>query len=139
MQKIRLDDIEKKVDFKVPEKYFEELPMKIQARIAAKEKTQWFPQLNWKLATVFSLVLAVAIGIVFTSTETEASFLADVSDADILLYLESEEWNETDLYASVDDEWDWSSPDEELDAVDFGDGELDMLYDEFDLEGDLNL
>lgn len=109
MDKIRLDDIDKKSPFEVPEGYFNKLTSDIQERIKEKPKREWIPsaQLKWSLAGVFSIVIAAVL--VFypsDSYESAEELLAQVDDEAIMEYLDLYTETEIDLYEDLDLETD---------------------------------
>ena len=93
----RLDEIPKKESFKVPDGYFDDLPMRIQAKIQQPEsKLQWLLSNRFALRVALPIVVVVAVvsisiwnalperGDVFTKLDT-------VPSEQLLVYLESEE------------------------------------------------
>ena len=100
----RLEDIPKKQSFKVPDGYFEDLPMRIQARIEA-EKPKPVVSFNYgKLATRYALP-AILIGIVSVglwnhyAVKAEDPLLAleTVSADQLVAYLENDEVTADDI------------------------------------------
>ena len=73
-KRIKLDDLNRKVDFKVPDNYFDELPQIIQSRVADKKK----PVLAWLFTTSVTrgavsfatIGLLVASGIFFLRNDS---------------------------------------------------------------------
>jgi len=101
-KRIRLDEIEKKVPFEVPNGYFENLPSIIQSRIPPKmERNQL---ISWSWQRSVSLVAAVSLIVVLAwiSFPTRQGLLgqpplSEVSDAAILEYLADENLSYYDL------------------------------------------
>jgi hypothetical protein len=101
-KRIRLDEIEKKVPFEVPNGYFENLPSIIQSRIPPKmERNQL---ISWSWQRSVSLVAAVSLIVVLAwiSFPTRQGPLgqpplSEVSDAAILEYLADENLSYYDL------------------------------------------
>lgn len=101
-KRIRLDEIEKKVPFEVPERYFDELPSIIQSRIPPKaERSPW---VSWSWQRSASLVGAmslifVLIWITFPKRQGPLGQqpLSGVSDEAILEYLAEENLSYYDL------------------------------------------
>ena len=89
---LRLEDIPKKQIFEVPERYFEELPLRIQARVAASYQRS-APRPVWRYAVQYALPLVLAVVILFyryyPATDAE-SILESVETADLVLYLQQE-------------------------------------------------
>ena len=92
----RLDEIPKKQIFTVPDGYFEDLPMRIQARIQTPEsKSSWIPEFN--LALKFALpviligVILVIVWVNLPRTEDALANLDAVPTEQLLAYLEADE------------------------------------------------
>ncbi|MCE2994771.1 MAG: hypothetical protein ACK5RG_09590 [Cyclobacteriaceae bacterium] len=92
----KLEDIPKAQPFQVPDNYFEDLPMRIQARIQEPErKSVWAGE--WGLALKLAIpVLVIGIGAVifWPSAKTDSDPLANldsVPTSELLAYLESDE------------------------------------------------
>jgi hypothetical protein len=92
----KLEDIPKTQPFKVPDHYFEDLPMRIQARIQKPErKSVWAGE--WGLALKLAIpVLVIGIGAVvfwpkLNSANDPIAGLESVSTQELLVYLESDE------------------------------------------------
>jgi len=86
----KLDDIEKKLNMKVPEGYFEELPMKIQKRIEMEQSSSnSFKIPAWSLAMAASIV--VIVGFIFfwggKNTSVE-ELLAEIPEEELMAYVE---------------------------------------------------
>lgn len=141
MKKIRLEDIDKKAPFTVPEGFFDELTQDIQARVAEKPKRQWIPvgQLKWALAGFFVLVIASIF--IFRPAVDQLNvhdLLAQVSEQDLMDYLDLNEFTESELLEGLtQDEMDqlWSDEDT-LDDLDLEGEDLDELL--LDYETDLD-
>jgi hypothetical protein len=92
----RLEDIPKKQSFKVPDGYFDDLPMRIQARIQAQEqKPSW--SFNFSLALKYALpvlvvgIISVALWNRTPKDEDAFARLDTVPTEQLLAYLESDE------------------------------------------------
>lgn len=121
---MRLEDIEKKNIYKVPDKYFDQLPTRIQSRTAKKKPAFGF-SLNWNLAVKVAVPAFAVILILFyfgiprgTNNLSADEILAQVSTEDVIAYLEI-----TDI-----------TTDEIIEGLDLSDLELD-----FENENPLNL
>ena len=88
----KLEDISNKSIFEVPERYFEELPLRIQSRIGRSAATPSARPV-WQYALRYALPILLAGVILFytyhSSTHAE-SILASVETADLVLYLQQE-------------------------------------------------
>lgn len=138
---MKLDDINKKNIYTVPDKYFDKLPTKIQARVSKEASPPWF-SLDWKLLYKVAAPALVIIVMVFYfggfNQQERASaeeLLAGVGTEDMIAYLEYTDISTDELIESID------FSDIELDFYqdgpimqDMGDIENDLLYDEYGLE-----
>lgn len=141
MDKPDLENIKKDNIFKVPENYFEDLPMKIQSRIAEESKpqtqTSWISQhqLTWSLsAAMIVLVFGIMYFMGKPVVQSPEEILAQVSTEDMVAYLEDSDLTVYDIVDAVDvndlidteaDHWEYL--DEDISA-----DELDEIYDDLD-------
>ncbi|MCP4456663.1 MAG: hypothetical protein GY816_01345 [Cytophagales bacterium] len=141
MKKIRLEDIDKKTPFSVPDEFFSELTQNIQTRVSEKSKRQWVPvgQLKWALAG--SLVLAVVFISILRTPSSQLSvedLLAQVSEQDLVDYLDFNDVTDAELLEGLsDEEIDrlWSAEDN-LEDLDLEGEDLEKLL--MDYETDLD-
>jgi hypothetical protein len=105
-ENINLDNIPKKNIFKVPENYFNDLPMRIQAQTSGYTKVA--PLISWsKKRTWGSIAACTAIGILgyFTLIPQQDSLgsesLAGVQNQEIVNYLIQENINQTDVAEQI--------------------------------------
>jgi len=136
--KYKLDDIEKKSGFKVPEGYFEDLPMRIQKRIEVEgSQKSTFRIPSWSLAMAASILLVISFVFIFNDSEQNANeILAEVPEADLIAYLDQVDVDIYDL-ASAFPEDSESLQFDELDMVnglDIEEGFLDGILEEYNLE-----
>ncbi len=109
--------------FEVPEGYFDKLPSRIQARIKEEETTPqvvWVPRLAWAAP-----VLVIMLGFLYfynatTSADSVDELLAQVSTDEMIAYLDLDEISEEELVVYFNDM-------ENIDDLDFGTGEADLL------------
>ena len=101
-----LDDLPKQNIFKVPENYFNDLPMRIQAQTSGKSKI--VPLISWsKKRTWGSIAACTALGILgyFTLMPKQESLgneaLADVQNQEIVNYLIQENLNQGDFAEQI--------------------------------------
>lgn len=92
----KLEEIPNTQPFKVPDHYFEDLPMRIQARIQKPEqKSVWMGE--WGLAIKLALpvlVIGIGVAIFWTSAKVDSDTVANldsVPTTELLAYLESDE------------------------------------------------
>jgi len=132
---------EKKHPFTVPDGYFDQLTRDIQARVSEKPATRWMPApaLRWSLAGVAAAII-VAI-VVWMPGKNEASpeeMLAEVSDEDLIAYLETMSIEEDELIEMVPEESvdDILLIEEPLDNLELEDEDIDELLKEYELESE---
>lgn len=100
----RLEDIPKKQSFKVPDGYFEDLPMRIQARIETEKPKSVVSFSYGKLALLYTLPI-ILIGIVSVvvwnnyaaKTEDPLVALENVAAEQLVAYLENDEISADDI------------------------------------------
>jgi hypothetical protein len=102
----RLDDIPKKQAFKVPDGYFDDLPMRIQARIQVQEKKSagsFHFSLALKYALPVLLVGIISVVLWNRSPKDEDVFakLDSVPTEQLLAYLESDEITTEEIIESA--------------------------------------
>ncbi|WP_421765624.1 hypothetical protein [Ekhidna sp.] len=136
--KYKLDDIEKKKPFEVPEKYFEELPLKIQTRInEEKAGSNPWKVPAWSLAMVASILLLITfIFIIPESGPDPEKLLAEVPQDELIAYLDLIELDEYDIASAFDDNMDVFELENSsmLDGIEIDDQALDDVLLEYDLE-----
>jgi hypothetical protein len=113
----RLEDIPKKESFKVPDGYFDDLPMRIQARIQeAEKKTVWLPNLSFALKFALPSILVGIVSVVLWNnlSKKEDAFanLDTVPTEQLLAYLEADEITTEEIIANTE----------------FSDSEINSLY-----------
>lgn len=90
----KLDQIEKKQIFTVPDGYFDQLPLAIQERVSQKRSISWFgvPMLRLALPVVALLVVGIVWFKPFSSSLSIEEELSMLNESDLIAYL-----NESDL------------------------------------------
>ena len=138
MKQIKLDDIEKKVPFEVPEDYFEQLTSLIQDKVYEKPKRQWIPtgQMKWAVYGILALIL-VAIVLFYPNTPSPTSqdLLAEVSDQDLLEYLDLNGFSGYELVDGMEDEdiddlWE----DDTFENLELDESELNNILIDYELD-----
>lgn len=125
--------------FAVPEGYFDQL----NDAILAKAENDDSPDVELKTrnnlwwsvaAAVLLLLVSIPLVLINQETTTEQTMLADVSNEEILLYLDYYEVDEIDLMESIDENMEWlQAEDELLEELDINSTNLDDLYLEYGL------
>lgn len=134
--KYKLNDIDKKEMFKVPDGYFEDLPMKIQERLSLETKPQKFRIPSWSLALAASLLLLLTFVFILPNGDpTAEELLAEVSQDEIVAYLDQIELDEYDIASAIGDEADALEFEDTdvLDGLDLEDQSIDDVLLEYDL------
>ncbi len=137
MQK-KLDDIDKKLKFDVPERYFEDLPMKIQKRVESENRKNYSLKVpSWSLA--MTAAVAVIVGFLFVWNGSDSSvedLLAEIPDDDLIAYIEELNLDTYDLAAAFPE----SSEEIEFEDVEMMEGleiedlSIDDILLEYDIE-----
>jgi hypothetical protein len=102
---MKLDQIEKKNIFEVPEGYFEQLPMAIQAKVAVKKRSFSFPSFFVSVKYAFPILCLALISFLWyqhnalvpnhtlndVSTETLVAYLSesDITEDELLVYIDN--------------------------------------------------
>ncbi|MEO9484930.1 MAG: hypothetical protein ABJG47_15830 [Ekhidna sp.] len=134
--KYKLDDIDKKEAFKVPEGYFEDLSLKIQTRIAKEQKPRSVKIPAWSLALAASVLLLVTfIFIIPESNPSTEELLAEISQEEIIAYLDQIDLDEYDIASAIGDEVNELEFEDTnvLDGIDIGDESIDNVLLEYEL------
>lgn len=137
--KYKLDDIEKKELFKVPDRYFEDLPMKIQNRVGSEKQVterQFIPV--WSLALAACLALFITFVFVFNDNNgtSPEEMLAEISKDELVAYLGQMELDEYEIASAFDEDLEIFDTEDTnmLDGIDLGDEAIDDVLLEYDLE-----
>jgi hypothetical protein len=135
---MKLEDLPKRADFKVPDGYFEGLPTRIQSRINAGKARRWEFSPRFALRYALPLVALVAIGVVWyqQSNNSIMEKLEQFDEAQLTYFIEdpdltSEELAEVYVWSSADLE---ALEEEVYTALDASGNELDIVIEELDLE-----
>jgi hypothetical protein len=102
--RIRLEDIDKKPVFNVPEGYFEGLPQTIQRKIHAGQAPaapEWSMRFSYTIAAAVLVLVIIAgyffrVGDTFTAADPQ-TILAGISDTEIVQYLAQMDINQADI------------------------------------------
>jgi len=133
----KLEDLPRKADFKVPDKYFDELPTRIQARINAGKSTPAFVP-RFALRYALPLIGLIAIGLFWynQSNQSITDELAKIDEAQLSFFIDDPDLTSEELAENVT----WSSDDlealeqEVYDVLDASSEGLDIVIDELDFE-----
>ena len=143
---MKLDDIKKKNVYTVPDRYFEQLPGRIQQRVS-KKKSGFFYSFNWKLtAQIASPVLAVLLLIFYFGIGTQTSalsaeeLLAEVATEDVIAYLETTDLSADEIIEELDlsmVDLDFTEDRPIIEDLEMNEQDLDLLFDEYGIESEL--
>ena len=143
---MKLDDIKKKNVYNVPDRYFEQLPGRIQTRVS-KKKPDFFYSFNWKLtAQIASPVLAVLLLIFYFGIGTQTSalsaeeLLAEVTTEDVIAYLETTDLSADEIIEELDlsmVDLDFNEDGPIMEDLEMNEQDLDLLFDEYGIESEL--
>ena len=143
---MKLEDIKKKNIYSVPDKYFDQLPTRIQSRV--NEKKPVFG-LSFKWSFIFKVTVpAIAVililfyfGIYDSNSNLSADdLLAQVSSADMIAYLETTDITTDDIIEELDlstIDLDFYNEGPILQDIDMDEHGLDILYDEYGIESEI--
>ena len=144
---MKLEEIKKENIYTVPDKYFDQLPTRIQSRVHVKKPVLGI-SLNWNsvykiAAPVFAVVLMVAyFGIpkLNDSAPSAEDFLAQVSSDDLIAYLQTTDITTDDIAEELDltnIDLDFYSEEPIMRDIQMNENEIDALMDEFGIDDDL--
>lgn len=138
---MKLEDINKKNIHQVPDKYFDELPLKIQSRIQQESVSMtWVFTYGLRYALPALLLLIVSIYLITQPkvNENPEQLLAEVSTEELISYLEASDITTEEIMESIEIsefEFEFETNDTDLiDDLDFSDDELDALINDFETE-----
>ncbi|SNS79327.1 hypothetical protein SAMN05421640_1255 [Ekhidna lutea] len=135
--KYKLDDIDKNEVFKVPDGYFEDLPLKIQNRIQVEPPVSRSKRAVWSLAMAASMALIVTFVFINPGDDpTAEELLAEVSQDELIAYLDYVELDEYDIASTFEGEDGMFEFEDSnvLDGIDLDNQALDDVLLEYDLE-----
>ena len=101
----KLDDIPKKNIFEVPERYFDELPGVIQARVTGQGTRSWSLSGVWSLRYAVPVLILMAVGVFWFQNDPRAtdveSQLSEIQSEQLADYLEDHDLTTEDLIETV--------------------------------------
>jgi hypothetical protein len=143
---MKLDDLKKENVFKVPDRYFSELPGKIQSRIPSKRPARR-PVFTWNLALKMVPTMAAVLLILYfvlpksQKIQDPVELIAMVDTEDVIAYLELTDITTDEIIEGLD----LASLDLELDLEDsflpnndeMNEDDLDKFIEDLELESEL--
>ncbi len=141
---MKLEDIKKKNIYTVPDKYFDQLPARIQSRANENTPVSWF-SLNWSLSYKLAAPVLAVILIMFyfgrndQSTPTDAeSLLAMVSTDEIIAYIDFMDISTDEIIETIDlTDFDFMLYEDNIIDADLEIDELEHLYDAYGFKDEL--
>ena len=134
--KRKIEDIDKKQVFNTPEGYFEDLPMRIQARIESEKPQAVSKRLpKWSLALASVALLLTFVFVLYDSGTSEQDLLAGISQEELVAYLDQIELDEYEIASTFESDLDALNLDETsvLDGIDMENEALEDVLLEYDL------
>ncbi len=144
---MKLEDIKKENIYTVPDKYFDQLPTRIQTRVY-KKKPVFSLLFNWNLAYKIASPIAIALLLVIyfgvprfsNSTLTAEEILAQVSSDDLVAYLQTTDITTDEIIEEIDFaiiDLDFDDQDPIMQEMQINEKDIDALMDEYGIEDDL--
>jgi hypothetical protein len=135
---MKLEDSPGKADFKVPDKYFDELPTRIQARLTNSKSPGWHFTPRFALRYALPLIGLFGIGLLWynQSNQTIIGQLENIDEAQLSFFIDDPDLTSEELVENVT----WSADDletlehEVYDVLDASGETLDVVIDELELE-----
>ena len=134
----KLEDLPRKADFKVPDKYFDDLPTRIQARINEGAGSRWHFSPRFALRYALPLLALIAIGTFWynQSNQSMINQLEKFDEAQLTFFIDDPDLTSEELAENVT----WSTDDlealeqEVFDVLDASEESLDIIVDELDFD-----
>ena len=137
MKKIKLTDIDNRHPFKVPDGYFDELQKSLERSIETEKETRVVSMnrgnlMKYLAAAIILLALISYPVSQFISNRSETDLLANISNEEILYYIDYYDIQEAELIETIDIEIDFSElPSALPEEMELDDESLEMLYLEY--------
>jgi hypothetical protein len=141
---MKLEDIKKQNIYTVPDKYFDQLPTRIQSRV-----NDPVSGLHWNRSIIFKLAVpAIAVIVMILYFDRNDSFapqdaeaiLAQVSTEDLIAYIEDMDISTDEIIESIDFsdvELDFYENGTIINDLEIEDESMDLLFDEYGLDEDM--
>ena len=141
---MKLEEINKKNIYKVPDQYFDQLPMRIQSRVDAQKPVNRFT-FSWnfaaKIAVPAMVLLLFYFGIDNSNTgQSTEQLLAMVDTEDIIAYLETTDITTDEILEQIDlstIELDFADEESMMQDIEMDVEDMDILFDEFGIESEI--
>ncbi|MCG8308374.1 MAG: hypothetical protein MI975_13355 [Cytophagales bacterium] len=142
---MKLEDIKKKNIYAVPDKYFDQLPTRIQARVNEEKPVFGFSfswNLFFKIATPAFAVILILFYFGLSNTNLNQSaeeLLAQVDAEDLIAYLETTDITTDEIIEEVDlsmVDLDFAEDQPFIRDIEIDDASMDILFDEYGIESE---
>ena len=145
---MNLEDIKKKNIYSVPDNYFDQLPMRIQARINDKKPVFGF-SLNWSMVLKVAVPAVAVVLIVFyfgihsnNSQLSPDQILAQVSTEDLIAYIQTTDITTDEIieeidFTGIDLEFYEIEQDPLIQDMELNQENIDALMDEFGIDNEI--
>jgi hypothetical protein len=143
---MKLEDIKKKNIYSVPNRYFDQLPARIQSRVQEKKSVFGFT-LDWSLAFKLAVPALALVFILFYfgvstnySGQSAEELLAQVSTDDLIAYLETTDITTDEIIDELDLSnivLDFYEDGPIMQDMDMNDAEIDALLDKYGIDDEI--
>ena len=143
---MKLEEIKKKNIYTVPDKYFDQLPTRIQSRVNEK-KPVFVKSINWSIVLkVATPALAVILLLFYFGASRNDTYqsaeqlLAQVETEDLIAYLETTDITTEDIIEDLDFstvELNFEDEGPIIKDIEMDEQDLDFLYDEYGIDSEL--
>jgi hypothetical protein len=134
----KLEDLPKRADYKVPDGYFDQLPLRIQGRLSAPRRQEWKLGVGWVARYSIPLVILLTAGIYWyqQANSSLSDKLERINAEQLSFFVEDTDLTSEELVDNVT----WTTADldalelEVYSVLDAPVEELDLIIDELELE-----
>jgi hypothetical protein len=143
---MKLEDINKKSIYKVPERYFDQLPMRIQSQVDAQKPANHFT-FSWNFAAKIAVPALAMVLLLFyfgidnsNSGQSTEQLLAMVDTEDIIAYLETTDITTDEILEQIDFstiELDFANEESMMEDIEMDVEDMDILFDEFGIDSEI--
>lgn len=94
----KLNDIDKKQVFEVPEGYFDQLPLRIQKRLETPQRTvAWFQLPVMRYAVPVVVLMVAGLFWIYSGNKSIEEQLSAIDDSELVAYLQESDLNSEEL------------------------------------------
>lgn len=143
---MKLEDIKKKNIYTVPDKYFDQLPTRIQSRVNEKNPVLRL-SLDWRMVFKVAVPALTVVFFVFyfsignqNSAQSADELLAELETEDIIAYLQTTDITTDEIIEELDlsdIELDFYEEGPIMQDMDMNDAEIDALLEEYGIDPEI--